>query len=156
RAPLPRRGRLRLPVPLRGLRHPDRRGDGERRPGGRLVAPVDGRGLGGRRLPGRSGEPRGLRGRRLARARRPRRRSRARPPSCGPVHVARDRPGVPAGLPRRAVMRVGLDVSALDMTAAGTARYLRALERAEGVEFVRLSYPGRRRAATVWRDVLWY
>jgi glycosyltransferase involved in cell wall biosynthesis len=53
-------------------------------------------------------------------------------------------------------MRVGLDVSALDMTAAGTARYVRALEGAEGIEFVRLSYPGRRRAATIWRDVLWY
>jgi len=53
-------------------------------------------------------------------------------------------------------MRVGLDVSALDQTAAGTARYVRALEGIEDVEFVRLSFPGRRRNATVYRDAVWY
>jgi glycosyltransferase involved in cell wall biosynthesis len=53
-------------------------------------------------------------------------------------------------------MRVGLDVSALDQTAAGTARYVRALEGLDGVEFVRLSFPGRRRNATIYRDGVWY
>ena len=37
-APLPRRRGRRLPVAVRGLRDPDRRGDGERRPGRRVVA----------------------------------------------------------------------------------------------------------------------
>ena len=54
---------VRLPVAVRGLRDPDRRGDGERRPGRRLVARVDGR---GRRRRGR-----------CAPIRRTRRRSRA-------------------------------------------------------------------------------
>ena len=48
--PLPRRGGVRLPVALRGVRHARRRGDGERRPVRRLVAPVAGRG--GRRRGG--------------------------------------------------------------------------------------------------------
>ncbi len=55
RAPLPRRGGVRLPVALRGLRDPDRRGDGERRSRRRVRARVDGRG-GGRR--GRARRPR--------------------------------------------------------------------------------------------------
>jgi glycosyltransferase involved in cell wall biosynthesis len=53
-------------------------------------------------------------------------------------------------------MRVGLDVSALDQTAAGTARYVRAVEGLEGVDFIRLSFPGRRRNATIYRDAVWY
>ena len=44
RTALPRRGRRRLSVPLRRLRHPDRRGDGERCAGRRLVARVARRG----------------------------------------------------------------------------------------------------------------
>ena len=64
----------RLPVALRGLRHADRRGDGVRHPGGRVVAPVARRGLrrrGGPRRPRRSGRDRrrdraGARGERRA------------------------------------------------------------------------------------------
>ena len=40
-----RRRRLRLPVAVRGLRHPDRRGDGLRHSRRRVLAPVDGRGV---------------------------------------------------------------------------------------------------------------
>ena len=50
-----RRRRLRLPVPVRGLRHPDRRGDGLRRPGRRLVPRVPRRGVRRRRRAGGSG-----------------------------------------------------------------------------------------------------
>jgi glycosyltransferase involved in cell wall biosynthesis len=53
-------------------------------------------------------------------------------------------------------MRVGLDVSPLDQTAAGTARYLAALERLDGVELVRLAQHGSGRAAAVYRDAVWY
>jgi glycosyltransferase involved in cell wall biosynthesis len=53
-------------------------------------------------------------------------------------------------------MRVGIDVSPLDQTAAGTARYLRSLDAIEGVEFVRLAHRGRGRADTVFRDAVWY
>ena len=53
-------------------------------------------------------------------------------------------------------MHVGLDVSPLDQTRAGTARYLAQLEGLEGVELVRLAFHGRGRAATVVRDALWY
>jgi glycosyltransferase involved in cell wall biosynthesis len=53
-------------------------------------------------------------------------------------------------------MRVGLDVSPLDQTRAGTARYLEQLEGIEGVELVRLAFRGRTRAATVVRDAVWY
>ena len=49
RRALPRRGGVRVPLAVRGLRHPDRRGDGERRAGRRLRAPVAGRGFGRRR-----------------------------------------------------------------------------------------------------------
>jgi len=53
-------------------------------------------------------------------------------------------------------MRVGLDVSPLDQTAAGTARYLAQLEQESGVDFVRLAHHGRGRAATAYRDAVWY
>jgi glycosyltransferase involved in cell wall biosynthesis len=53
-------------------------------------------------------------------------------------------------------LRVGLDVSPLDQTRAGTARYLAQLEGLEGVELVRLALHGRGRAATVLRDAVWY
>jgi glycosyltransferase involved in cell wall biosynthesis len=53
-------------------------------------------------------------------------------------------------------MRVALDVSPLDQTAAGTARYLAALVGVGDVELVRLSYPGGNRVATVYRDAVWY
>ncbi len=53
-------------------------------------------------------------------------------------------------------MRVGLDVSPLDQTAAGTARYLAQLEQLAGVELVRLAQHGEGRIATVYRDAVWY
>lgn len=53
-------------------------------------------------------------------------------------------------------MRVGLDVSPLVQTDAGTARYLQSLERIDGLDLVRLARHGRGRAATVYRDGVWY
>ena len=53
-------------------------------------------------------------------------------------------------------MRVGLDVSPLDQTAAGTARYLAALEGLDGIEVVKLVRHGSDRIATVYRDAVWY
>jgi glycosyltransferase involved in cell wall biosynthesis len=51
-------------------------------------------------------------------------------------------------------VRVGIDVSPLVQTRAGTARYLRALLARN--EYERLSWGGAGRAATVARDVWWY
>ncbi len=53
-------------------------------------------------------------------------------------------------------MRVGLDVSPLDQTRAGTARYLAQLEGLAEVDLVRIAFRGRGRAATVVRDAFWY
>jgi glycosyltransferase involved in cell wall biosynthesis len=53
-------------------------------------------------------------------------------------------------------MRVGLDVSPLDQTAAGTARYLEQLEQLAGVDLVRLAHRGEGRAAILYRDTVWY
>ena len=56
--------------------------------------------------------------------------------------------------------RVGIDVSPLVQTEAGTARHLRGLldrlETRPGLELVRLGFGGRTRVATVARDVWWY
>jgi glycosyltransferase involved in cell wall biosynthesis len=51
-------------------------------------------------------------------------------------------------------MRVGIDVSPLVQTRAGTARYLRGL--LEHNDYARLSFGGPGRLATVSRDALWY
>jgi glycosyltransferase involved in cell wall biosynthesis len=54
-------------------------------------------------------------------------------------------------------LRVGVDVSPLELTGAGTARYLRNLLGAlDGVELRRFSFPGTSRPAKVARDVGWY
>lgn len=58
-------------------------------------------------------------------------------------------------------MRVGIDVSPLRQTRAGTARYLRSLLESLGSltnypEMVRLAFGGAGRAATLARDALWY
>jgi glycosyltransferase involved in cell wall biosynthesis len=53
-------------------------------------------------------------------------------------------------------VRVGLDVSALEQTAAGTARYIEALEGMDGIDLVRLAHRGRSRADTIYRDAVWY
>lgn len=53
-------------------------------------------------------------------------------------------------------MRVGLDVSPLDQTAAGTARYLQSLEGVDGVQVIRLAHHGGSRADAVYRDAVWY
>jgi glycosyltransferase involved in cell wall biosynthesis len=53
-------------------------------------------------------------------------------------------------------MRVGLDVSPLDQTLAGTARYIEGIEAIGDVELVRLGHRGSGRTATVYRDLWWY
>src|SRR4029450_12775929 len=57
-------------------------------------------------------------------------------------------------------LRVGIDVSPLELTGAGTARYLRtligALEREPGIELRRHRFPGASRVAKVARDTVWY
>ena len=53
-------------------------------------------------------------------------------------------------------MRVGLDVSPLELTQAGTARYVRALETIDEVELVLLAHRGNSRFDTVYRDAVWY
>ena len=53
-------------------------------------------------------------------------------------------------------MRVGLDVSPLDQTRAGTARYLEQLEAIEDVEVVPLRRAGSGRLAAAYRDAVWY
>ena len=58
------------------------------------------------------------------------------------------------------VLRVGIDVSPLELTNAGTARYLRnlltALEPDRELELRRHNFPGSARAAKVARDTAWY
>ena len=51
-------------------------------------------------------------------------------------------------------MRVGIDVSPLVQTRAGTARYLRAL--LDRHEYERIGFPGSTRLATIVRDAVWY
>ena len=53
-------------------------------------------------------------------------------------------------------MRVGLDISPLDQTRAGTARYVTSLEAQVDVDIVRLGRGGSGRSATVYRDAIWY
>ena len=57
-------------------------------------------------------------------------------------------------------MRVGIDVSSLVQTAAGTARHVRglvaALEGRPELELCPLTFGGTGRAATVARDAVWY
>jgi glycosyltransferase involved in cell wall biosynthesis len=54
-------------------------------------------------------------------------------------------------------LRIGIDVSPLELTGAGTARYLRNLLAAlDGVEIRRYSFPGASRPVKVARDVGWY
>ena len=153
RAPLPRRGRVRLPVAVRGVRHSDRRGDGGRRACRRLRAPVAGRGRRRRRRARRPGRPGGDRAppsrRRCAAATSSSRagwRTRAR------FTLGRDRPRHARGV---LGMRVGArHVSPLVQTQAGTARYVRALLAHN--EYERLSWGGPRDAATIVRDAWWY
>jgi glycosyltransferase involved in cell wall biosynthesis len=53
-------------------------------------------------------------------------------------------------------VRVGIDVSPLDQTAAGTARYLSALEAIQDVDLVRLAFRGHGKGKTIYRDSVWY
>ena len=137
RPALPRRRGVRLPVALRGLRDPDRRGDGERRPGRRLRASVDGRGGRRRGRPRRPGRRGGDRRRARGGAPPPRRARPARSRARRALHVGRDRARHAGDVPP---MRVGLDVSPLVQTQAGTARYLRGLLAHN--EYVQLSWGG--------------
>ena len=96
RPALPRRKRLRVPVSLRGVRHPGRRGARERDTDRRLVASVAGRGLRRRSAARRPGRPGRLRGRARGGARRPPRRTAASPtPAASPGEPAA-RPSWPA------------------------------------------------------------
>jgi glycosyltransferase involved in cell wall biosynthesis len=53
-------------------------------------------------------------------------------------------------------MRVGLDVSPLEQTRAGTARYIEGIASIDDVELVQLAHRGSGRIATVYRDAWWY
>ncbi|MGH3079773.1 MAG: glycosyltransferase family 4 protein [Gaiellaceae bacterium] len=54
-------------------------------------------------------------------------------------------------------LKVGIDTSPLELTAAGTARYLRKLLGAlEGVDIRRYAMPGSSRARKIVRDTVWY
>jgi glycosyltransferase involved in cell wall biosynthesis len=57
-------------------------------------------------------------------------------------------------------MRVGIDVSPLRQTRAGTARHLRTLleqlDLRTGLQLVRLAFGGRGRLTSVARDAVWY
>ena len=56
-----------------------------------------------------------------------------------------------------AELRVGIDVSPLELTGAGTARYLRKLlAELEGVDVRRYAFPGSSRPSKVVRDTVWY
>jgi glycosyltransferase involved in cell wall biosynthesis len=57
------------------------------------------------------------------------------------------------------VVKVGIDVSPLALSRAGTARYLRSLLAGlqnESVDIERYELPGAGRLRKVWRDVAWY
>ena len=118
---------------LRGLRDPDRRGDGERRSGRRVVASVARRGLRRRRAPRRSRPARGVGRCDRGGVSSPRRARRQGPRARGVVLVARVRRSVAHRLRERPCedlgVRVGIDVSPLRQTRAGTARYLLGCSR---------------------------
>lgn len=57
------------------------------------------------------------------------------------------------------MLRVGIDVSPLALSRAGTARYLSALLAGlqnEAVELLRYELPGAGRLRKLWRDTAWY
>jgi glycosyltransferase involved in cell wall biosynthesis len=57
------------------------------------------------------------------------------------------------------VLKVGIDVSPLALSRAGTARYLKALLAGlqnEAVEIQRYELPGAGRLRKLWRDAAWY
>ena len=79
----------------------------------------------------------------------------------GPLHLAGLRRGRARGLPRLTgvPLRVGMDVSALALTRAGTARHIRSLLDAledEDVDVRRYSLGGSSRALVPVRDLGWY
>ena len=159
-APLPRRGGVRVPVALRGLRDPGARGDGLRSAVRRLVARVARRGVRRRcraRRPGRArrrSRPRSAR--RSSAATSSCRRARAR----APLHLARDRGGAPRRLPsRRCDPRRYRPLAARADPRRDGALHARppAAPRARaGLELVRLAYEGSRRTRRVLRDTAWY
>jgi glycosyltransferase involved in cell wall biosynthesis len=53
-------------------------------------------------------------------------------------------------------MRVGFDISPLDQTRAGTARYIEGIDALDDVELVRVCHRGSGPIATVYRDAWWY
>src|SRR5205823_14086990 len=104
---------------------------------------------------GRPGEPGGHRPRDRAGARGSRRPRPARLRARARLHVAEDGRDHAARLRGGCGVRVGMDVSALAQTRAGTARYVKALLR-ELPEIRQVSFGGDSRASTLLRDALWY
>ena len=100
-ASLSRRRRVRLSVAVRGLRHPDRRGDGLRDARRRVCASFAGRGLGRRGHPGRSREPGSDRRGHPAGPRRACEPRCQGPRACEALHLAGLRRGSPSRFPNR-------------------------------------------------------
>ena len=76
--------------------------------------------------------------------------------ACRALLVDQHGPGLPRRVPGGSLMRVGLDVSPLDQTRAGTARYIEGIDAIDGIDLVRLAHSGSGRIATVYRDAWWY
>src|SRR5205085_6459570 len=132
-----------------------RRGHGLRNALCGLVASVAGRGLRRRGHPRRPGERRGARGRDRTSPGGARRARPAWARARAWLHLAARRRDHAPRLRGGGGVRVGMDVSALAQTRAGTARYVKALLR-ELPEVRRLSFGGAGRASTLLRDTLWY
>ena len=81
-------------------------------------------------------------------------------PAGGPCSTATEPPSDTFAGRGGGTLRVGIDVSALAQTRAGTARHVesltRSLEQEGGVELRRYSFGGRGRAIAAARDLLWY
>src|SRR5205823_920657 len=104
---------------------------------------------------GRPGEPGGHRPRDRAGARGSRRPRPARLRARARLHVAEDGRDHAPRLRGGGGVRVGMDVSPLAQTRAGTARYVKGLLR-ELPEVQGLSFGGGGRASTLLRDLVWY
>ncbi len=154
------RGGLRLPGAVRGLRHPRRRGDGERHARGGLLASLAGRRVRGRGRPRRSrlarGDRRGHRRGDLA--------PRASSSTRGLEHARRftweetGRAFLDGYLKHSKRCGSGSTSPPLALTRAGTARYLQELlpRLHQRVELVQLAFGGPGRVTAAVRDAAWY
>ena len=77
-----------------------------------------------------------------------------------PLHLAWRGRGDAARLRGGGSVKIGIDVTPLVQTGAGTARHVRgllaALEGRPGLELHRLAFGGTGRATTIARDAAWY